>query len=111
MTKRLVLVVADATYYRNYTWDRGDEFVNDHPGGKVRRFPGRTLMTCDEFTHETLNSWDRCSIDIAYYRIASSASLRGIIGPVEVVYQEGYKPRNADEVHEYIRLINAVEVK
>ena len=94
--RRMVLVVSDAVYFRNYTWDRGDEFVNEHPNGRVKRRPGLVTMTCDDLLRKTLHSWDRCDVEITYHRVASSQALRGISGKCTVIRQDGYKPRGKD---------------
>lgn len=104
--RRTVLVISDAVYFRNYTWDKGDEFVNNHPNGKVKTQPGLVTMTCNDLLRQTLNSWDKCDVEVVYNRIASSNALRGISGKVDVVWQDGYKPRGVKEFSERLKEVS-----
>jgi hypothetical protein len=103
---RTVLVISDAAYFQSYTWDRGDEFVNKHHDGRVKSQPGRVTMTCNALLYKTLNSWDKCDVEIVYHRIASSQALRGISGKVDVVWQDGYKPRGMSEFSEILKEVS-----
>jgi len=97
----ITLVVGDPLYFRNFTWDKADEFVNDHPDGRVSKSRTQVVMTCG--IHNLRN---RCKVQEAYYRIASPNALRGIAGPVETTFQSSFKPRCLQEIYDNIKIIN-----
>lgn len=103
MKSKVVLVVSDPHYFRDYIWDRSDEFINNHPEGNIMNYSSRCIMVCSAFIHH--RSGD---VKTSYYRIfnlQSTRTLRGMTGPAVVVRQEGFTPRAEAEVFRVIEVL------